>query len=89
MNINFYWYRETTEIYAAENLEAFRGRIIAEQRGVAEVPEFTEANKGEEWGDADPDTRVNLEDGNNYTLTQLIEAGEHAPLPCQIGTAYN
>ncbi len=88
--MKFYWYEEDTEIYAAQDLAELHRHLSAERRGWdgEAIPEFTEKNKGEVWGEVSPDeTMIDDETGKHMTVTEFL-ATYKVPAPCQVCTCY-
>jgi hypothetical protein len=87
--IRFYWFQESTEIYAARSVEEFHDHVAYQLYGDERVPSFTQENKGELWGEISSDEIVH--DEETGAAMKLGDALKHwkIPVPCQVSTSYN
>lgn len=84
--ILFFWISEEGETYAAHDKESARLYYIWMTGD--EIPEFTEENKGVEWGEESPDSILFDEDGETPLGTFMEEAQKRSHLPYEIATTY-
>jgi hypothetical protein len=101
-DIKFYWIGEDTEIFACRNLSELHSYLSPEwvkgsgtlmndgTRGHFEESKIvlSESNKGEEWGDADGDQLVDIEDIGIMTMRGFAAYIGFEHFPVQVASSY-